>query len=195
MAFRRVIDARGVDRRVYNLRARWRSIRMHRDFPRPLYEAVCATATGRDATDRSESPESEPTLNGVRFWSRPMAFCWLGMGVVGTVLLIQRIGTGSVEYHDVAIPAVTLTVGSVALFGSLWPWLRRPLGSPVQLLSPLEWVDDGQMAAAMVVNGRCPSCAYPVDPNTRETDGAVVCAECGGAWVVVRRGGALRLGR
>lgn len=194
MAFRRVVDARGVDRRVYNLRARWRSARMRREFPRPLYEAICAAVRGRD--NEGHRPSAVAELDGSQLFSRSSALLWLVGAVLGFGMLVERIGTRPIGYLSVAFPVVALGLGLLHLFGRRLPWLWRARNlSSVRLTSPLEWVDDGQMAAAMVVNGRCPSCAYPVDPARREADGAVVCAECGGAWVVVRRGGELRLGR
>jgi hypothetical protein len=194
MAFRWVVDARGVDRRVYNLRARWRSPEVRRGFPRPLYEAICRSAVKEGTAGADAAVEDGPALVP----DRGFVDAWVPLVVVIIAALwaLRMDSAESVHYVEFGILVIVLAVGVMGLLALRYPALRRPHRiQALRIGSPLEWVDDGQMAAAIVVNGRCPSCAYPVDPARREADGAVVCAECGGAWVVVRRGGELRLGR
>jgi hypothetical protein len=43
-----------------------------------------------------------------------------------------------------------------------------------------------QMTGAILKQGLCPACAYAIRGGTPESDGCVVCPECGAAWRVAQ---------
>jgi ribosomal protein L37AE/L43A len=68
--------------------------------------------------------------------------------------------------------------------------LFSPVSSTIIILicitgvATANWIRDRAEAIrrSSIRSGRCPSCGYPIDAIEPETDGCVVCPECGSAW-------------
>lgn len=99
---------------------------------------------------------------GPLFWSRAAV-----TGLVSSVpAAIIFVATG-------ASPGTTLVVlGAVLLFASLQAFAQWCMG-----LGRAEEARDALLAARL-----CASCTYRLDATPPETDGCLVCPECGAAW-------------
>jgi hypothetical protein len=168
-----VRDSRGKTVAVFDPRVRlWRDP-PGLDFPQEEFRRVA------ERIRRATRPrETTPLHHGkaTREWLREHRE--LLLGVPSAMFMTYLLANAAMHFRGpgrtTMIACTAVMLGSVVL-GHLWGWRQRVRTFP-------RHANEVHIAAAMLAENRCPSCAYAIGRVEPAADGCVVCPECAAAW-------------